>query len=159
MEDNELKNLFSKLKKEENNNIPDFDLLLNRPIKEKVRAISLNPILKWSAAAAILLLISVISYQYLNNIDSNKLAEHISEEKENILNWEAETDILLPTEFTDSEVSEKDPKIIVISKKEEMEVVEKNPELKEDLYQFGAISDWTPPSDALMPFDNYSDIF
>jgi hypothetical protein len=158
MEDKDIKKYFEALKKSENTATPDFDLLLQRPRPVLKKSSPIRRILTWTAAAASVALIALATVWSLNNSSGDQLAEEIITEEKNIMNWESETDVLLPVEHNKGEtfaynsleapITAKKP----VLKEEVKNLLKEVPELKAEDYKYGALSDWESPTSDLMPF-------
>jgi len=158
MEDKDLQNLFKKLKKSEQSQAPDFDELLQRPRLVKKSAGKMLPLLRWTAAAAVIVGICIGSlWLYSNKAQGEELAAESSTKEKSIENWASKTDELLPDrrkDFFDNEVRQIkiQPSNPIVLNEEIKILLKQVPELKAEDYKYGAISDWESPTDALMPF-------
>ena len=158
MSDKDLKQFFKDLKKQEAHDVPDFNKMFSKakqeakpPQKKKSTIISIRTI---SIAASILLVVSVGIWQLNNNNPTQRtqiddeFAVRWMQEEDNIMDWESDTDELLPTEYSMDQEEEVEAESITAPEvtQEEIQEVIAETELDSSLYQYGAISDWESPT-------------
>jgi hypothetical protein len=161
MSDREIKQFFKKLKDEESQDVPDFKEMFEKakqhakPIaKRKSRIVLIQRI---SVAASLLLLLTLGIWQLTKKGANNAVLEDQFAEdwiqEETIMDWESDTDELLPTEFSMNEEKETQTKSIKAPEvtQEVIQEVIAETELDSSLYKYGAISDWESPTASLMP--------
>ena len=166
MNDRNLQELFGAQKKADSLNAPNFEELLARPkpvLEKRLRfKQQLRIIQKFSIAASVLLLLSIGVWQFIDfgsQPNQEGLGLEWMENEENILNWEAPSDELLPVESTESIHEPNSLEAIKIERTaansnslsaDTKEMIEQNPELDEALFKNGSITYWSSPTDFLI---------
>lgn len=160
MSDKDLKQFFKDLKKQDAHDVPDFNEIFGKaqqkakPSKKKKSIISIRT---FSIAASILLVVSIGLWQFNNSSNTNtEIADEFAVrwmEEETIMDWESNTNELLPTEYSmnqKEETTEENISLPEVTKEEIKEIIAET-ELDSSLYVHGAISDWESPTASLMP--------